>query len=92
VSLGRALASTAAALAAWAPGRALGCTWCISSAFGDRSFNWPYLGLILVPFLVAVVIGSVLARNAGFELRALLGRRRGRAAALDESEPIKETT
>ena len=92
MSAGRALASTAAALAASAPGRALACTWCISSAFGDRSFNWPYLGLILAPFLVAVVIGIVLARSAGFELRALLGRRRGRAAALDESEPIKETT
>ena len=49
------LALVASPLPAWA------CTWCVSSAFGDRTFNWPYLGLILAPFVVAAVIGGVLA-------------------------------
>jgi hypothetical protein len=44
-----------------APAPAWACTWCVSSAFGDRTFNWPYLGLIVAPFLVAGVIAGVLA-------------------------------
>jgi len=44
-----------------APSSALACTWCAASAFGDRTFNWPYLSLILAPFAIAVAIGSVLA-------------------------------
>jgi len=44
-----------------APSSALACTWCAASAFGDRTFNWPYLSLILAPFAIAVTIGSVLA-------------------------------
>jgi len=50
-----AVAAVLPPLPAWA------CTWCVSSAFGDRTFNWPYLGLILAPFVVAAVIGGVLA-------------------------------
>ncbi|MGH7279749.1 MAG: hypothetical protein ACREJG_13835 [Candidatus Rokuibacteriota bacterium] len=44
-----------------APGTAAACTWCLSSAFGDRSYNWAYLGLILAPFGISLVIGGVLA-------------------------------
>jgi hypothetical protein len=50
------------------------CSWCLSSAFGDRSFNWPYLGLILAPFLVGVTIGGVLAWHAGIRPSALTRR------------------
>ncbi|MBI4247483.1 MAG: hypothetical protein HY728_03970 [Candidatus Rokubacteria bacterium] len=41
--------------AAWA------CASCISSAYGDRTYNWAFLGLVLTPFLVAAGIGGVLA-------------------------------
>jgi len=56
------------------PRAAEACTWCLSSAFGDRSFNWPYLGLILAPFLVGVTIGGVLAWHAGIRPSALMRR------------------
>jgi protein-L-isoaspartate O-methyltransferase len=52
-----------------APRAALACAACLSSAYGDRSFNWAYGALMLAPFLVAVVIGAVLAWNAGYRLR-----------------------
>ncbi|HEY3068065.1 MAG TPA: hypothetical protein VGL09_19915 [Methylomirabilota bacterium] len=70
------LAVVAAPRAAWA------CTWCVSSAFGDRTFNWPYLGLILAPFFVVAVIGGVLAWCS----------RRARPAAPAPSLLNKETT
>jgi hypothetical protein len=44
-----------------APSAASACTWCVSSAFGDRTFNWPYLGLIIAPFFVGSVVAGVLA-------------------------------
>jgi hypothetical protein len=49
-----------AALLAW-PGLAEACATCISSAYGDRTFNLAYLVLVLTPLLVAAVIGGVLA-------------------------------
>jgi hypothetical protein len=49
-----------AALLTW-PGLAWACPTCIASAYGDRTFNWAYLGLLLTPLVVAVVIGGVLA-------------------------------
>jgi len=70
------LALVASPLPAWA------CTWCVSSAFGDRTFNWPYLGLILAPFFVVGIIGGVLAWCA----------RRARPAAPASSLLNKETT
>jgi hypothetical protein len=42
------------------PSAASACTWCVSSAFGDRTFNWPYLSLIVAPFVVAATIAGVL--------------------------------
>jgi hypothetical protein len=68
----RAAAAAVLVSGALGPAPALACTWCVSSAFGDRSFNWPYLGLILAPFVVAGVIAAVLANAAGFSPRALL--------------------
>jgi hypothetical protein len=48
---------------AWAgsivPSAASACTWCVSSAFGDRTFNWPYLVLIVVPFVVGSALVGV---------------------------------
>jgi hypothetical protein len=55
------LRTLAVLIATLAPGPAWACTWCVSSAFGDRSFNWPYLGLILAPFGVSLAIAGVLA-------------------------------
>ena len=47
----------------------LACATCIASPFGDRTYNWPYLLLILLPFVVAAVIGGVLAHMNGITLR-----------------------
>ena len=60
-----------------APVAAEACASCISSPFGDRTYNWPYLVLILVPFAVAAVIGGVMMRVTGArfsELRPWLAR------------------
>ena len=35
------------------PAAALACASCVSSAFGDRTYNWAYLTLLLMPFLLA---------------------------------------
>lgn len=48
-----------------APRMAAACSSCISSGFGDRSYTLAYLGLILMPFVVAVAIVAVLAWYAG---------------------------
>jgi len=53
----RAAIMTAFALV---PASAEACATCIASAYGDRTFNWAFLGLLLVPFLVAAGIGTVL--------------------------------
>ena len=70
--MSRAWLAVLAVLAA--PGVASACTWCVSSAFGDRSFNWPYLGLIVAPFLVGVAVAGVFVHHTvGFrELGRLL--------------------
>jgi hypothetical protein len=54
------------AVALAAPRAAAACPNCISSAFGDRSYTWAYLGLIVMPFVVAVTIVAVLAWYAGW--------------------------
>jgi hypothetical protein len=41
--------------AAWA------CATCVASAYGDRTFNWAFLGLILMPFVVASGIAGFFA-------------------------------
>ena len=50
------------------------CATCIGSPFGDRTYNWPYLALILLPFVVMAVVGGVLARARGVSVSP--GRRR----------------
>jgi hypothetical protein len=44
-----------------APSAAWACASCISSAFGDQTYNWAYLGLMLTPLVVCAVIGGVVA-------------------------------
>jgi uncharacterized integral membrane protein len=54
------------------------CATCIASPYGDRTYNWPYLFLIVLPFAVAVVVGGVLVHANGglraFSLRRVLRR------------------
>jgi hypothetical protein len=51
------------------PEAALACPACLSSAYGDRTFTWAYGGLLIAPFLVAIVVGGVLSWHAGYRLR-----------------------
>jgi hypothetical protein len=51
------------------PRLAAACAACVSSAYGDRGFNWGYGGLLIAPFLVMIVIVGVLGWNAGYRLR-----------------------
>jgi MFS family permease len=84
VTAARAAAALAVVLApALAPELAWACPGCISGAFGDRSYSWPYIGLILAPFGVGVAIGSVLA----WRYRALR-----RSPPASEPSLDKETT
>ena len=43
------------------PRAATACATCVASAYGDRTFNWAFLGLILMPFVVGLGIAGVLA-------------------------------
>jgi len=70
VTLGRRTLAAGLVLAgALAPRIAAACAACVSSAYGDRTFNWAYGGLLIAPFVVAVVVGGVLSWNAGYRLR-----------------------
>ena len=44
-----------------APSAAWACATCVASAYGDRTFNWAFLGLILMPFVVGAGIVGVFA-------------------------------
>jgi hypothetical protein len=66
----RRTARLARVLTAWAlaalgvavtPAAVLACASCVASAYGDRTFNWAFMTLLLMPFAVAGVIGGVLA-------------------------------
>jgi hypothetical protein len=64
------------AVALWllAPRLAAACAACLSSPYGYRTYNWGYVGLLAMPFAVALVIGGVLAWSAGWLSRARLRR------------------
>jgi hypothetical protein len=85
----RGLAAAAAVLVTLAPGLAAACPACISSPYGDRTYNWAYVGLLLAPFLVATVIGGVLAWSAGYRLDV---PRLRRPLSLRKPHHLKETT
>jgi ethanolamine transporter EutH len=40
---------------------AVACATCLDTAFGDRGFNAALLALMATPFVVAAVIGGVIA-------------------------------
>ena len=65
------------------PGLALACPSCISSPYGDRSYNIAYIGLILTPFAVGLVI-------AGVFTGCWLSRKR--RATDDPIDPLNEET
>ncbi len=50
----------------------IACATCVASPFGDRTYNWPYLALILLPFVLTAVVGIVLARVNGVTVRSLV--------------------
>src|SRR5262249_52826110 len=80
---------TRAALAGLAliltPRSASACATCISSPFGDQSYNWPYLGLILLPFGLIVGIVGIFGYLHLQRLASFVG-------AKDDHQIIKETT
>ena len=45
------------------PRVAVACASCIGAAWGDRSYNVAYLGLILTPFAVMLTVGAVITRS-----------------------------
>jgi hypothetical protein len=57
---------TVAALVAVTPAAGLACATCVSSAFGDRTYNWAYLGLIIMPFALTAVVGFIVAYARGW--------------------------
>jgi hypothetical protein len=65
------------------PRVALACPTCVSSAFGDRTFNWPYFALILMPFAITAAIGGLIAYRAGYRLPR---RRRLEPSPVTETE------
>ena len=62
-------AALVAALVLALPRLAAACATCISSGFGDRSYNLAYIGLILMPFVIGSAIVGVLAWFAGWRPR-----------------------
>ncbi len=77
---------------ALAPRLAAACATCVSSAYGDRGFNWGYGGLLIAPFLVMVVIVGVLGWNAGYRLRWRPPAPRPRPSTVPGSIPANEET
>ncbi|MGH7393648.1 MAG: hypothetical protein ACREM3_29965 [Candidatus Rokuibacteriota bacterium] len=58
--MARALAILVAVTMLALPSIAAACPSCLSSAYGDRTFNWAFLGMIAMPFVVAAAIGGTL--------------------------------
>jgi hypothetical protein len=82
---GRAIAIVAAVAVGLRPELAAACASCLSSGFGDRTYSWPYLALLVMPFIVAGVIGAVLYRYRG-------GRAPADALSSGDTLLDKETT
>jgi len=74
------------------PGLARACASCISTPFGDQTYAWPYLGLILLPFGLMAAVAGVLAYYAGYGPRSLTQWLAARFTAPDDPEILKETT
>ncbi len=54
----RSLVALALALV---PEAASACAVCVDSAWGNRGFGWPFVALMLAPFVVVAGLGCVLA-------------------------------
>jgi len=74
------------------PSSARACAACISTPFGDQTYTWPYLGLILLPFGLIAAIAGILGYHAGYRPRTIVRRFVARFAATDDPQIIKETT
>lgn len=83
------------------PEVAAACPTCLSSAYGDRTFNWAFLGLLLMPFVVAAAIGGVLLYTYRWSGHRRIGRLRtgsprtsgrGSGGALRSTQSLEETT
>jgi hypothetical protein len=74
------------------PRSALACATCMASPFGDRAYTWPYLGLILLPFVLIAAVVGILAHHAGYHPRTMVRRLAARFAPKDDPEILKETT
>jgi hypothetical protein len=77
-------------LVVWlAPSAAAACATCVASAYGDRTFNWAFIGLILMPFGVGFGIAGVFAARyyapSGRFFRAPLGRFRAPLGGVSRS-------
>jgi hypothetical protein len=92
-----AVAAIVMAAAAAAPRVVSACATCISSGYGDRSFTWAYIGLILMPFAVGIPIVVTLAWYAGWRPQHVIDRiaawtaRRGPRPARAEISPRTHT-
>jgi hypothetical protein len=64
----------AAVLTLGLPGHAAACAVCLGSAFGDRGYTWPYIGLILLPFFVGGAVLGAVAWQSGLRPRDLAAR------------------
>ncbi|MBI4638230.1 MAG: hypothetical protein HY727_17980 [Candidatus Rokubacteria bacterium] len=56
-----AMGLVAGAAAVAPPTLAAACATCIASAYGDRTFNWAYVLLLAMPFVLTLAMGGVLA-------------------------------
>jgi hypothetical protein len=72
------------------PRLALACASCISSPYGDRSYNLAYLGLILTPFAVGLVIAGVF--TGCWLVRRRAAGPRGHAGDDEPIDPLNEET
>jgi hypothetical protein len=81
-----------ALVGALAPRIAAACAACVSSPYGDRTFNWAYGGLLIAPFLLAVVVGGVLSWSAGYRLRWRRSTPRGVPPSVTGPIPANEET
>jgi hypothetical protein len=69
-----AVAAMVMAAVTGAPRVGFACATCISSGYGDRSFTWAYVGLILMPFVVGLPIVVTLAWYAGWRPQHVIDR------------------
>jgi hypothetical protein len=80
------IARLAFVIALLIPSAAAACASCAASAYGDRTFNWAFIGLILMPFVVGIGIAGVFA--ARYYSHPSLGR----VPAPDQVAPHEETS